>query len=400
MDYERTNEKNFKESRNRKMKKKDFIPYSHQWIDSKDIKEIVKVLRTDWITQGPKIEEFEQKLAKYCGAKYAVAVSSGTAALHAAFAAAGIGRGDEVITTPLTFVATANAVVHCGGKPVFVDIREDTLNIDPKEIEKKITKKTKAIAPVDFAGHPCNYDKILKIAKEHKLLVIEDASHALGSKYKGRRIGGIADMTIFSFHPVKAITTGEGGMVVTNRKNFYQRLKIFRHHGIVKKPEKGGWYYEIEKPGYNYRITDFQCTLGLSQLKKLDRFIKRRREIVFKYNKAFKNIKEIISPIESDYAKSAWHIYVIQLCLEKLKVGRREIFEALQREGLGIQVHYVPLHLQPFYRKKFGYKIGDFPMAEKYYKRALTLPLFPKMTNTKVEKIIKIVKKIINFSKK
>ena len=375
---------------------KKFIPYGHQWIDNKDIKEVVKVLKSEWITQGPKVEEFEKAVAKYCQVKYAVAVSSGTAALHAAYSIAGIGPGDEVITTPLTFSATANCIIHCGGKPVFADIQEDTLNIDPKEIEKKITKRTKAIASVDFAGHPCDYDEILKIAKKHKLLVIEDAAHALGSEYRGKKIGSFADMTILSFHPVKVITTGEGGMILINRKDFYEKLKILRHHGIIKKPEKGSWYYEIENPGYNYRLTDFQCALGISQLKKIDKFIKRRREIVAKYNKSFKNIKEIIIPKEKNYVKSAWHIYPIQV----QGIDRREIFEQLQKQGIGVQVHYLPLHLQPFFQKKFGYKAGDFPKAEKYYQRAITLPLFPKMTNGEVNRVISTVKKVINLYKK
>jgi len=382
------------------MRKNHLIPYGRQWIDRKDIQEVIKTLKTDWITQGPKVEEFEKAVAKYCGAKYAVVISSGTAALHAAYGVAGIGPGDEVITTPLTFAATANAVVYCGGRPVFVDIQEDTLNIDPKKIEKRITKKTKVIAPVDFAGHPCDYQEILKIAKKYKLLVIEDAAHALGSVYEGKKIGSFADMTILSFHPVKAITTGEGGMVLTNNKNFYEKLKIFRHHGVVKKPKMGGWYYEIENPGYNYRLTDFQCALGLSQLRRLDKFIKRRREIAMKYNRAFRNIKEIITPTEREYVQSAWHIYVIQLQIDKLKVNRKRIFKALRKEGLGVQVHYIPLHLQPFYRKNFDYKTGDFPMAEKYYQGAITLPLFPKMTNKDAERAIKVVKKTINLYRK
>lgn len=377
--------------------KKKTIPYGHQWIDEKDIREVAKVLRTNWITQGPKIEEFEKAVAEYCGLKYAVAVSSGTAALYAAYAMAGIRPRDEIITTPLNFAATANAIIYCGGKPVFVDIQEDTLNIDPREIEKKITKKTKVIAPVDFAGQPCDYEEILKLAKKYKLLIIEDAAHALGSEYRGKKVGSFADMIILSFHPVKAITTGEGGAVLTNNKVFYEKLKVFRHHGIIKKPEKGGWYYEIEKPGYNYRLTDFQCALGLSQLKKINKFIKKRREIVAKYNKAFKNVEEIITPTERNYVKSAWHIYTIQLRLEKLKASRKKIFEELQKKSLGVQVHYIPLHLQPFYKKNFGYKIGDFPIAEKYYERAITLPLFPKMTGSEVERVIKTVKKIINF---
>jgi len=380
--------------------KKKIIPYGHQWIDKKDIEEVVKVLKSDWITQGPNVEEFEKKIAEYCKVKYAVAVSSGTAALQAAYTVAGIGSGDEVITTSLTFAATANMIVQCGGKPVFADIQGDTLNIDSKEIEKKITNKTKAVAPVDFAGQPCDYGEIKKIAKENKLLIIEDAAHALGAEYKGKKIGSFADMTILSFHPVKAISTGEGGAILTNNKNFYEKLKLFRHHGIVKKPEKGGWYYEIESPGYNFRITDFQCALGISQLKKINKFIKKRREIVKKYNEAFRDIKEIIIPTERDYVKSAWHIYPIQLRLEKLKVDRKKIFEELRKKGLGVQVHYLPIHLQPFYRKKFGYKKGDFPIAERYYQRTITLPLFPKMTDKEADRVIKTVKKVINFYKK
>lgn len=375
------------------------IPYGHQWTDYNDAKEIVKVLKTDWLTQGPKVEEFEQAIARRCGAKYAVAVSSGTAALHAAYAAAGIGPRDEVITTPLTFAATANAVVYCGGKPVFVDIQADTLNMDPKEIERKITKKTKAIAPVDFAGRPCDYDEILKIAKKHKILVIEDAAHSFGAEYKRKKVGSFADMTILSFHPVKAITTGEGGMVLTDNKDFYEKLKIFRHHGIIKKPKNGAWYYEIENPGYNYRLTDFQCALGLSQFKKLNKFIQRRRKIAALYNRALKDIREIIIPAQKNYVKSAWHIYPIQLRLEKLKAGRREVFEFLQKEGIGVQVHYMPLHLHPFYQRKFDYRAGDFPVAEKYYERAITLPLFPKMKDGEVEQVVKTVKKTIDFYK-
>ncbi|MGA2418072.1 MAG: UDP-4-amino-4,6-dideoxy-N-acetyl-beta-L-altrosamine transaminase [Candidatus Staskawiczbacteria bacterium] len=367
------------------------IPYGHQWTDNSDIKEVVKVLKSDWLTQGPKIKEFEKAVARYCKVKYAVAVSSGTSALYLAYAASGIKSGDEVITTPLTFAATANMIFFCGAKPVFADIEKDTLNIDPKEIEKKITSETKAIAVVDFSGHPCDYDEIFKIAKKHKLLVIEDACHALGAEYKGKKIGSFTDMTILSFHPVKHITTGEGGMILTNNKNFYEKLKILRNHGIVKWPKKGSWYYEIENPSFNCRITDIQCALGLSQSKKIGQFIKRRREIVAIYNEAFKNIKEIIIPIEKDYAKSSWHIYPIQVPA----ADRRRIFEALQENGIGVQVHYMPLHLHPFYKNKFGYKEGDFPIAEEYYERAITLPLFPKMTNEQVHRVIKTVEKII-----
>ncbi len=371
------------------------IPYGHQQIDGSDIASVVRVLKGDWITQGPAVERFEQAIAKYCKVKYAVAFSSGTAALHAAYAAAGIGPGDEVITSPMTFAATANAVVYCGGKPVFADIQEDTLNINPEEIKKKITKKTKALAPVDFAGHPAELDSIRKIAREHDLLVIEDAAHALGSEYKGRKIGSVSDMTMFSFHPVKAITTGEGGMIVTEKKGLYERLRTFRNHGLVRKPEKGGWYYEIESVGYNYRITDIQCALGLSQLKKLSKFVNRRREIVDQYNEAFRHVAELILPVEREYAKSAYHLYPIRLRLELLKAGRREIFEALREKGLGVQVHYIPVHLHPFYRERFKYKKGDFPVAEKYYEQAITLPLFPAMTSQDVQRVITIVQSVL-----
>jgi len=374
---------------------KKFIPYGHQWVQAEDIEEVVKVLKTDWLTQGPKVDAFEKVVADYCGTKYAVAVSSGTAALHAAYFAAGIKIGDEVITTPLTFAATANAAIYCGAKPIFCDIEKDGFNIDPANIEKKITKKTKAIAPVDFAGLPCDLDKIKKIAKKHNLLIIEDACHALGSEYKGKKIGGLSDMTVFSFHPVKTITTGEGGMILTNDSDFYERMKIFRHHGIVKKPEKGGWYYEIKDLGYNYRLTDFQCALGLSQLKRLDKFVKRRYEIVARYNEALSDIKEIILPAEKSYAKSSWHIYPIQFKLEKLKCGRKEIFDYFRGRGIGVQVHYMPLHLHPFYQKKFGYQKGDFPLAERYYQRAITLPLFPSMTNDDIRYVIKTVTNVI-----
>lgn len=276
--------------------KKKLIPYGHQWIDKADINAVVKVLKSDWLTQGPMVEKFEKAVAEYCGAKYGIAFSSGTVALHSAYNAAGLKEGDEAITTPLTFAATANMLVFCGVKPVFADIDENTLNINPEEIKNKITEKTKAIVTVDFAGNACDYDEIFKIAKENNLLVIEDASHALGAEYKGKKIGSFSDMTILSFHPVKHITTGEGGMVLTNNKDFFEKLKSFRNHGIVKKPESGKWYYEIEEPGFNYRITDIQCALGISQLKKLDNFLEKRGNIAKLYAMAFAKKEKIILP--------------------------------------------------------------------------------------------------------
>jgi perosamine synthetase len=376
----------------------NILPYGHQWIDDDDISSAIEVLRGDWITQGPKVDEFESRVAEYCGAKYAVAVSSGTAALHAACSVAGISKGDEAITTPITFAATANAVVYCGGKPVFADIREDTLNIDVAQIKKKLSVRTKAILPVDFAGHPADLGEVMAIARESKLIVIEDACHALGAEYRGRKIGSLSDMTILSFHPVKHITTGEGGMILTDNKEFYERLKVFRHHGIVKDNfDQGSWYYEINAPGHNFRLTDFQCALGISQLKKLDRFVERRRQIASRYNEAFAGMEEIITPVEDRDANAVYHIYVIQLRTGLLKVGRKEIFEALRAENIGVNVHYMPLHLHPFYQKEFGYRQGDYPKAETYYERAITLPIFPKMSEQDVKDVIKAVQKVFRY---
>lgn len=369
---------------------KNNIPYGHQWIDREDIKEVEKVLKGDWITCGPKVEEFERRVAKYCGVKYAVACSSGTAALQLAYLACSLKKGDEVITSPLTFAATATAAMHCGAEIRLVDIDEGTLNIDVGEIEKKITKKTKVIAPVDFAGHPCDLDEIKKIAKKHNLIVVEDAAHALGSVYRKKKVGSISDLTAFSFHPVKNITTGEGGMVLTNNKMFFERMKTFRHHGMKKKPSGGAWYYEIEKAGYNYRITDFQCALGLSQMKKLAKFIKKRREIVSFYNKAFKGLKGIILPKEKPYVKAAWHLYPIQVR------ERKRVFDALRKKGILAQVHYVPLHFHPFFKKEFGSQKGKFPKAERYYQGALSLPLYPAMKKEEVKRVAEAVKQTLH----
>ncbi len=377
------------------------LSYGHQWLDEDDIAAVVEVLSGDWITQGPKVGEFEKKVAEYCGVKYAVAVANGTAALHAACTVAGITGGDEAITTPITFAATANAVVFCGGKPVFADISKDTLNIDPDKIREKISPRTRTILPVDFAGHPGDLDEITSIARERGLVVIEDAAHALGAEYKGRKIGCLSDMTILSFHPVKSITTGEGGMIVTDNEDFYKKLRVFRHHGIVKdNAGKGSWHYDIYDPGYNLRITDFQCALGISQMNKLDSFITRRREIAAKYNQAFADIDEIITPAESKNVKAAYHIYVIRLRIEMLKVGRKEVFEALRAENIGVNVHYMPLHLHPFYQQRFGYRQGDYPNAERYYEQAITLPLFPKMSDGDIADVVQAVKKVIQNYRK
>jgi len=369
------------------------IPYAAQWIDDDDIGAVVSALRSSHLTQGPLVAQFEEAIATYCGAKYAVAMNSGTSALHAACHAAGVVSGDEVITSPITFVASSNCILYCGGKPVFADVQDDTVNIDPNEIEKKITKDTKVIIPVHFAGHPCDMEKISSIAKEKGIKVIEDAAHALGSVYKGSKIGSCkySDMTILSFHAVKHITTGEGGMVLTNDQELYKKILLFRTHGITRDAEMmtkndGPWYYEMHDLGFNYRITDFQCALGMSQLKKLDSFIRRRREIVQKYQKAFSGIPELVLPIERGSISSAWHIYVI-----RVKGDRKAVFNSLREKGLGANVHYYPVYLQPYYQK-LGYKVETCPKAEEYYSHAITLPLYPKMTNEDVEYVIDAVK--------
>lgn len=380
--------------------RKEFLPYGHQWIDEDDIKAVTDVLKTDRITQGQKVSEFEELIANYCNTKYAVAFSSGTAALHAAVYAAGISVGDEVITTPITFAADGNCILFMGGTVKFADVKLDTHNVDPKKILEKINSRTKAIIAVDYTGQPCDVDTINAIAKEHDLVVIQDAAHSIGAEYKGKKVGGLTDLTTFSFHPVKTITTGEGGMVLTNNVDYYEKLKMFRTHGITKNPEKlrrneGDWYYEMQHLGYNYRITDFQCALGISQFKKLDKFIERRRDISKIYNKAFDGIPEIVTPYEKKDVSSAHHLYVIQLNLEKLKVGRKRIFDALRSENIGVHVHYIPIHLQPYYQKTFGYKKGDFPIAENFYEKAITLPLFPRMSEKDVDDVICAVKKVI-----
>ncbi|MFA5336869.1 MAG: UDP-4-amino-4,6-dideoxy-N-acetyl-beta-L-altrosamine transaminase [Candidatus Omnitrophota bacterium] len=366
------------------MREKTIIPYGRQYIDKSDIRAVTGILKSKWLTQGPMVDKFEKALCRYTGAKYAVAVSSGTAALHIACLSAGIKSGDEVITSPITFVASANCVLYCGGRPVFADIQRDTVNIDPEAIKKKLTKKTKALIPVHFAGHPCDLEEISRIAKDYNLIVIEDAAHAFGAQYKGSKIGSCkySDMAIFSFHPVKHITTGEGGAVLTNKKELYEKLLMFRSHGITKEKtrlinkNKGKWYYEMQTLGFNYRITDFQCALGISQLKKIDEFIKQRRDIAENYDRKLSKLDEIILPKEKSYVKSSWHLYCIRL---KNHLKRKSIFDKLIKSGIGVQVHYIPVHLQPYHRHKFGYGEGNFPVAESYYDSCITLPLYPRM---------------------
>lgn len=378
-----------------------YLHYSHQSINQNDIALVVRVLKSDWITQGPNVKDFEEALSRYTGARYAVAVANGTAALHISCLAAGIRNGEEVITSPITFAASANCVLYSGGKPVFADIEEDTINIDPQEIETNVTRRTKAIIPVHFAGHPCDMEKISVIARRYDLMVIEDAAHALGAQYRISRggenekwskvgDGRFSDMTIFSFHPVKSITTGEGGAVLTNNRDLYDRLLILRNHGITREKkallnkDEGPWYYEMQALGFNYRITDFQCAMGLSQLKRIDSFLKRRQEIAALYHEALVGLEEIVLPQVRATVKSAWHIYCIRL---KDASKRKMVFEALRGSNIGVQVHYIPVYYHPYYRK-LGYKKGICKRAEDFYRRTITLPIHPGMRDKDVRYVV------------
>jgi perosamine synthetase len=363
-----------------------FISYGRQTIDEDDIEAVINTLRSTNLTQGPKIVEFERAIADYIGVKYAVAFSNGTAALHGACYAAGIGVGDEVITTPITFAASANCVRYVGGTVVFADIDPETYNIDPNQIRKNITGKTKAIIPVDFTGQPVDIDEIMGIAREHNLVVIEDGAHSLGATYKGRKVGQTADMTMFSFHPVKPVTTAEGGIIVTNNERFYKKMLQFRSHGIeptAYSTEQGGWYYEMTDLGYNYRMTDIQAALGVSQLKKLDAFIERRQEIAATYTAILSEIDGVIVPKQLQQTSSGWHLYSIQL--ENAK--RREVFDAMRAANIGVHVHYIPVYWHPYY-KDLGYNRGLCPIAENWYEKALTLPIHPQITDEEINYII------------
>lgn len=381
------------------------IFYGCQWINDDDVRAVSETLVGPLITCGPKVSEFEQKLADYTGAKYAVAVSNGTAALHCACIAAGIGPGDEVITTPLTFAASANCALYCGANVVFADVNPNTYNIDPDSIESKITSKTKAIVAVDFTGQVVEIERIRKICDKYNLIFIEDAAHSIASKYKDKYVGNLADITTFSFHPVKTITGGEGGAVLTNNEELYKKIVLAHAHGITHeedemsvKPE-GIWYYEEVSLGYNYRMTDFQAALLISQMNRLDFFKKRRQDIVNKYNEAFKDIPELFIQKEIPESDTCRHLYIIQLNLDMLNCTRREFFDAMSAENVQCQVHYVPVYWFPYYQK-LGFKKGICPVAESIYKGIMSIPLYPKLSDKDVDDVIAAVKKVINYYKK
>lgn len=374
------------------------IPYGKQCIDEADIQAVVEVLRSDFLTTGPKVAEFEQAVAGFVRAEYGVAVSNGTAALHCAMHAIDIRAGDEVILPPITFAATANCVIYQGGIPVFADVVPETLLIDPEKIDEKITANTKAIIGVDYAGQPCDWDRLKAIADKHNLILIADGCHALGAEYNGRKVGSLADLTVFSFHPVKHITTGEGGMIATGNPMFADKIKRFRNHGIdidfKHREAHGSWIYQIGDLGYNYRLTDMQCALGIRQLEKLPAFLEKRRSIAQRYDRAFSQVKGV-SPLQrSKKVSHAYHLYVVRLTAG---IDRRQTFSDLQTAGIGVNVHYIPLHYHPLYKSLFGYDKGDFPCAEKAYEQIISLPIYPEMSDEDVNTVVDTLSECVAF---
>lgn len=378
------------------------IYYGHQYIDEADIQAVVEVMRSEWLTCGPKIPELEQKLCGLTGAKYAVVCANGTAALHMAAMAAGVKAGDEVITTPITFAASANCALYCGARPVFADIDPETYNIDPEKVEALITPATKAVVAVDYTGQSVALDPLREICKKHGLVLIEDGAHVIGTKYKGQTNGSLSDMTTFSFHPVKTVTGGEGGAVLTNDETLYKKLLLYRAHGITRdesmmehEPD-GAWYYEQITLGYNYRITDMQAALIISQLDKLPMFSSRRKEIVKRYNEAFSEMPELFVQREIPESDTTRHLYILRLVPERLRIGRKRFFEALAAENVCCNVNYIPTYYFPYY-EKLGYKRGLCPRAEKLYEEMISLPLYYAMTDEDVESVIRAVSRIVDF---
>jgi len=385
--------------------RKNFLPYGTQWIDNEEIEEVIDSLKSNWITTGPKMTLFEENFKNFIGSKYAVAANSGTAALHISTSSINIQPGDEVITTPLTFVASANCVVYRGGTPILADIKKDTYNIDPSEIEKKITPNTKAIIPVHFAGQPCDMDEISEIARKNNLYVIEDAAHAIDAEYKGKKVGNISDLTIFSFHPVKNITTAEGGLVTTNNDEFFEKLLMFRTHGISRDAIKrfgktGGFYYDMQYLGFRYNMSELHAALGIHQLNKLESFQKRRREIVKIYNRELQNIEEITVPFVKKDITHSWHLYVIQIDFKNLMVDRDFLFKALREENIGANVHYIPVHYHSYYQNHFNLKKGILPNVEQLFPKILTIPIFPKMNDDDVYDVINALEKLVKYYRK
>lgn len=379
-----------------------FLPFAPPLIGEEEVNEVVDTLRSGWITTGPKVEKFEKQFAEYINAKYTVALSSCTAGLFLSLLAFKLKEGEEVITTPYTFAATSNVILHCKAKPVFVDICPDTLNINTEKIEEKITNKTRGIIPVHIAGRPCDMDRIVDITKRHNLWIVEDAAHAVGTIYKKRYIGTIGDITSFSFHAVKNMTTAEGGLVATDNKKWADFIKIVSLHGMNKDAwhRKDSWFYEIVYPGHKYNMTDIQASIGIHQLRKLEGFIKKRQSYARIYDENLSPLDEIeiLSPCE--YGRNTYHLYIIKLKLERLRLTRNEFIQALLVENISANVHYIPVHYHPYYKNRFGYRPGDYPVAEDTYRRVVSLPIYPKMSEDDVWDVITAIKKIVKYYKK
>ncbi|HIK28606.1 MAG: UDP-4-amino-4,6-dideoxy-N-acetyl-beta-L-altrosamine transaminase [Oscillatoriaceae bacterium SKW80] len=385
----------------------NFIPYGRQNINQQDIDAVVEILRSDWLTQGPAIERFEQVVADYCGVKYAVAVSSATAALHLACLALGLGAGDILWTSPNTFVASANCGLYCGAEVDFVDIDSRTYNLSIEALEskliqaEKVGKLPKVVVPVHLAGQSCQMDKIAALSEKYGFAVLEDASHAIGAKYQGSPVGNcqFSDMAVFSFHPVKIITTGEGGMVVTNRSDLYEKLIRLRTHGITRNPDlmqgesHGLWYYQQLELGFNYRMTDIQAALGASQMQRLDEFVSRRRFLAARYNELLQDLP-LVLPWQHPDTESSWHLYIIRLKLDKIAKTHRQVFEDLRQAGIGVNLHYIPVHTQPYYQK-LGFGWGDFSEAEKYYQEAISLPMYYGLSEENQDRVVAVLRNIL-----
>ena len=382
-----------------------FLPFHQPDIGENEIRAVVETLRSGWLTTGPKVCQLESNFADYLGCRHAVAVNSGTAALHLALEAAGVHEGDEVIVPTMTFAATAEVVLYLKARPVLVDCSPDTLNIDPAHIEKAISRKTKAIIPVHIAGQPCEMERIIEIARKHSLKVIEDAAHALPARYRGKAIGTIGDIGCFSFYATKTITTGEGGMVTTENDEYADRFRVMSLHGISRDAWKrytneGSWYYEIHFPGYKYNLSDIAAAIGIEQLKKCDRLWEARAQIAAAYQHAFADMPEITLPRRLPLHQHAWHLYPIQLDLQRLRIGRAEFIEILKQKKIGTSVHFIPLHLHPYYRDTFGYQRNDFPVASRVYEGSVSLPIYPRMTEHDVEAVISAVRDTIARSRR
>jgi dTDP-4-amino-4,6-dideoxygalactose transaminase len=381
-------------------KRQDFMPLAKPMIGSAELKAVKEVLKSGWLTTGPKVKEFEEKVQKYISCKKAVGLTSCTGGLHMALAALGIGPGDEVIVPTYTFAASAHVVAWLGAKPVLVDVEKDTFNIDVDAIEKVITPNTKAIMPVHFAGHACDMDKILEIAKKHNLFVLEDAAHAIGTDYKGRKIGSFGDAAVFSFYVTKAITTAEGGMIVTNDEEFGNKLKRYSYFGVDKDAfnrytDKGTWYYEIIELGYKYNMDNIQGAMGVEQLNRIEKFIAKRRKMAKLYNKLLKDVPEIITPTEKKYTRHPYHLFPVLLDIDKASISRADFINKLREYNIGSSVHFIPLHLHPYYQKTYGYKRGDFPIAEYLFDREISLPLWPGISKEDVKYVVEAIKEIL-----